>query len=120
VITSKTGLRIPALCLLALLYFATVSQAQITNVAWSAPLRGMWVQNNKPLAKDVMLVGKGKACEIVVSNDEDSAVKQAALFLAGDIEKICGVKPKIVAVPSKDVVHIRLVTLDKGHLSLPI
>jgi hypothetical protein len=114
--TLKPGLKTPALCLLALLYFATASHAQINNASWTAPLRGTWVQDSKPVAKDVTLVGKGKACEIVVSNDEDSAVKQAALFLAGDIEKICGVKPNIVAAPSKDVVRIRLVTLDKGNV----
>src|SRR5215469_11809462 len=51
-------------------------------------------------------------CEIVVSPNENSPVRQAAVFLAGDIQKISGYKPAIVPRPSGMRAAIHLVTLD--------
>jgi hypothetical protein len=65
----------------------------------------------------VILAGKNHVGEIVVSDDENSAVHQAAEFLAGDIEKISGQRPPVVKSPSTDRVSIRLVTL--GHREVP-
>jgi hypothetical protein len=50
--------------------------------------------------------------EIVVARNEASPVQQAAEFLAADIEKISGTKPRVVDTPNLDRVNIRLVTLD--------
>lgn len=114
--TSIIKFKTPMLCLFTLLYFATLSPAQTKNSTWSVPLRGTWVQDDKAIAKDVMLAGNGKICEIVVGSKENSAVKQAALFLATDIEKICGVRPKIVKEPSKNVNSIRLNTVGDSKI----
>jgi hypothetical protein len=63
----------------------------------------------------VILAGRDGASEVVVSDDENAAVHQAAEFLAGDIEKISGYKPLVVKTPSGDRVSIRLVTLGHGE-----
>jgi len=79
---------------------------------WSAPVRGSWVRaDGRAQAGDLTLAGGGTGCEIVVPAGEHSAVKQAAAFLASDIEKISGYKPTIVVQPSGQRVAIRLVTL---------
>jgi hypothetical protein len=107
---------------------------------WSGPVRGSWVRaDGLAQAGDVTLVagsaglsrasepsagesrglsraserpaGESRDCEIVVAADEHTAVKQAAAFLASDIEKIAGYKPPIVAQPSGQRAAIRLVTL---------
>ncbi|WP_069661232.1 glycosyl hydrolase 115 family protein [Arcticibacter eurypsychrophilus] len=109
--TSKIKFTVRFFCLITLFYVTPVAKAQTKSSAWDAPLRGTWVQEGLTKANDVMLVGNGKVCEIVVANNENSAVKQAAKFLAGDIEKISGVKPQIVEVPGKNVVSIRLATV---------
>src|SRR5579872_4082236 len=83
---------------------------------WTTVLRGSWVQTAGPSAGDIVLASKDHVCEIVVSDDEDSAVRQAAEFLAGDIEKISGHKPVLVKTPSADRTGIRLVTLGHGQL----
>ena len=87
-------------------------RAQATD--WSAPVRGTWVQKAQPAAGDVVLCRAGTPCEIVVSAAENSAVQQAAVFLADDILKISGSRPPIVATPAADRVSIRLVTLGQG------
>ena len=61
-------------------------------------------------SRDVVLAGNAW-CEIVVAAEENSAVKQAAVFLSADIEKISGYKPAIVAATTGGRVTIRLVTL---------
>jgi hypothetical protein len=66
----------------------------------------------------VILAGKDHAGEIVVSDQENSAVHQAAEFLAGDIERISGYKPPVVKSPGADRVAIRLVTM--GHGEVPV
>ncbi|MFN2456327.1 MAG: hypothetical protein ABR577_19185, partial [Pyrinomonadaceae bacterium] len=45
-----------------------------------------------------------------------SAVKQAAAFLAADIEKISGFKSQVVSTPSGRRVAIHLVTLGNGDV----
>ncbi len=82
---------------------------------WSQPVRGSWVQAGGPAqAGDVTLAGNGSGCEIVVGGEEHSAVKQAAVFLAADIEWISGYKPPIVSQPSGRRVAVRLVTRPDG------
>src|SRR5262245_33906054 len=78
---------------------------------WSLPVRGSWVQTGAPQSGDIILARAGAGCEIVVAADENSAVKQAAVFLAGDIEKISGYRPSIISRPTAQRVAIRLVTL---------
>jgi hypothetical protein len=63
----------------------------------------------------VILAGRDSASEIVVSDEENFAVHQAAEFLAGDIEKISGHRPAVVKTPSGDRVSIRLMTLGHGE-----
>ena len=113
-------LRTSVFCVITLFCFLPYSNAQSKPSIWNESVRGSWVQNDKPVAKDVMLVANGQVCEIVVSNNENSAVKQAAQFLSGDIEKICGIKPKIVEVPGKNAVSIRLVTLGNSKIPLDV
>ena len=63
---------------------------------WTDHVRGSWVAD--PAAHDknnVVLVDGESVCDIVVADTENSAVKQAATFLAGDIEAISGKRPKI-------------------------
>ncbi len=87
---------------------------------WSQPVRGSWVRAEGPAQRgDILLAGNGAGCEIVVAETENSAVKQAALFLAGDIGRISGYKPPIVSSPSGGRVTIRLVTLSDSPQALP-
>ncbi len=93
---------------------ATIAPAQ--NSPWSAPIRGTWVQTGPAAAGDVVLAGGGSGVQIVVGKDEQLNVRQAAIFLAGDIERISGFKPAIVETPSTGGASIRLVTLGMGTL----
>ena len=86
---------------------------------WTEPLRGSWVQTGQVAAGDVTLAGRGVASRIVVADDENSAVRQAAEFLAGDIEKISGYRLAVAKTPG-DGVNIRLVTLGHGELPAAI
>ncbi len=81
---------------------------------WSAPLRGSWVQSGTVAKGDVVLARDGSGSEIVVSTREDAAVHQSAEFLAGDIEKISGYRPPVVAEASGKQGAIHLVTLGQG------
>jgi hypothetical protein len=112
--TAKSILRL--LFLITLFYVAPVVKAQTKSATWDTVLRGSWVQENMSKANNLVLVAEGKVCEIVVAKNENSAVQQAAEFLAGDIEKISGVKPRIVDMPSKNVVHIRLATVGTSEV----
>ena len=94
---------------------ATAAPAQ--TAPWSAPLRGSWVQTGPAAAGDVVLASGGTGVEIVVGRDEPLNVRQAAIFLAGDIAKISGFRPAIVDTPSTGGASIRLVTL--GTATLP-
>ena len=79
--------------------------------AWSAPVRGSWVRPGAAQAGDVVLASGGKGCVIVVASKENSAVQQAARFLAGDIQKISGYKPPIAAKAAAGRTAIHLATL---------
>src|SRR5262245_28563823 len=99
--------------LLAVTFCTLVFPLMLRAQEWSAPVRGSWVRAGAAAQPgDVTLAGNGAGCEIVVSADENSAVRQAAVFLAGDIERISGYKPSIVATPSGGRATVRLVTLN--------
>jgi hypothetical protein len=83
-------------------------------VPWSAPLRGSWVQAGPIAAGDVVLAQGSSGSEIVVSAQESAAVRQSAEFLAGDIEKISGYRPPVVAQAGGKTGAIHLVTLGQG------
>ena len=64
---------------------------------WTAPVRGSWVRaEERAQPGDVVLAAAADGCEIVVGASENSPVRQAAVFLAGYIQKISGYKPAIV------------------------
>src|SRR5215510_13507181 len=94
---------------------ATVLAAQ-SAATWSAPLRGSWVQTGSVVSGDVTLATGASACDIVVGANEGSNVKQAAAFLAGDIERISGQRPAIIEQPTEGRVAIHLVTLGVGRI----
>jgi len=108
------GIRTIPYFLLALCALAC-SLASAQTAPWTTPLRGSWVQTGPPAQGDVILAGRDRASEVVVSDDENSAVHPAAEFLAGDIEKISGYRPRVVKTPGGDRVSIRLVTLGHGE-----
>jgi len=64
---------------------------------WSGRVRGSWVRDGEAQPGDAVMADQKGVCDIVVGDDEHSAVKRAAAFLAGDIEKITGRKPAVVA-----------------------
>jgi hypothetical protein len=99
-----------------LAFFLTALSASAQTAPWTGTLRGSWVQTGSAAAGDVMLASRDGAAEIVVGDDENSAVHQAAEFLAGDIEKISGYKPAIVKSASGDRAAIRMVTLGHGQV----
>jgi len=79
---------------------------------WSGPVRGSWVRTDgTPQSGDILIARGGNGAEIVVGDIENSNVKQAAVFLAGDIEKISGYRPAVVSRANAGRVAIRLVTL---------
>jgi hypothetical protein len=71
--------------------------------------------DDRPAPGDVTLAGPGAGCELVVEAREPSAVQQAAVFLAGDIEKISGYRPPIVAAPSGQRRAVHLATFAAGR-----
>ena len=87
---------------------------------WTIPLRGSWVQTGAAAPGDVTLAASSGTAPIVVADDENSIVHQAAEFLAGDIEKISGRRPGIVKTAADGVVTIRLVTLGNGQIPAAI
>jgi len=113
--------RIPvvAYLVLALCAFPSIRAAAQTS-PWTSALRGSWVQTGPAAAGDLILAGKDATSEIVVGDDENTAVHQAAVFLAGDIERISGHMPPVVKAPSGDRVSIRLVTLGHGEVPAAI
>jgi hypothetical protein len=105
---------LPFFFLASLAFFSTAAFAQ----EWSVPVRGSWLNTGARQPGDVVLANGRDGCEIVVADSEHSAVKQAATFLAGDIEKISGYRPPIVSKPSGKPVSIHMVTLSNG-VTLP-
>jgi len=101
------------------LVFPLCSLVFAQRTPWTGVIRGSWVQSGPAAAGDVVLAGPEGAAQIVVADDENAAVRQAAVFLAGDLEQISGRKPAIVKTPSGGV-SIRLVTLGHGELPAAI
>ena len=87
---------------------------------WAGPVRGSWVRTGTAAAGDVVLASGGSGAEIVVGTAENLNVRQAAIFLAGDIEAISGYRPPIVATPTARTTSIRLVTLGNGTVPAAI
>ena len=87
---------------------------------WAGPVRGSWVRTGTAAAGDVVLASGGRGAEIVVGTAENLNVRQAAIFLAGDIEAISGYRPPIVATPTARTTSIRLVTLGNGTVPAAI
>lgn len=103
-------------CLVLSLCVLSPSRAASQTAPWTAPVRGSWVQTGPAAPGDVVLAGGGRGSEIVVGREENSAVRQAAEFLAGDIERISGFRPPVVETPGTDRVGIRLLTLGHGQV----
>jgi hypothetical protein len=99
-----------------LLALAAFAAASAQTAPWTARLRGSWVETGAPAPGDVTLAAPDRTAEIVVAAGEPGNVRQAADFLAGDIQKISGHYPVIAAAPTAGRVHIRLVTLGSGEL----
>src|ERR1035438_6332103 len=113
-ITART---IPYLLLVLCAFVSSPASAQ--TAPWTTPLRGSWVQTGPAAQGDIVLAAKDGISQIVVGDDENAAVHQAAEFLAGDIEKISGHTPQIVKTPG-DRVNIRLVTLGHGEVAAAV
>jgi len=92
-----------------------LTPAAAQNAPWTAPIRGSWVQTGPAGQDDVTLASKDSVGQIVVADDENAAVHQAAEFLAGDIEKISGQRPAIVKTAGGGKVNIRLMTIGHGQ-----
>ena len=108
--------RLPIVSVVSSFLVLAATGAPAQTVPWSAPLRGAWVQTGPAAAGDVVLASGSTGVEIVVGKDEPLNVRQAAIFLAGDIEKISGFHPAIVDTASTGGASIRLVTLGMGTL----
>jgi len=87
---------------------------------WAAPLRGSWVRTGPAATGDVVLASHDSGVEIVVGAAENLNVRQAAAFLAGDIETISGYRPPIVSTPTTGRTSIRLATVGNGPLPAAI
>src|SRR5947207_5472215 len=87
---------------------------------WAAPVRGSWVRTGLAARGDVVLASRDSGAEIVVGAAENLNVRQAAVFLAGDIETISGYRPPIVTIPTTGRTSIRLVTVANGTLPAAI
>lgn len=107
------SLRRPRILFSLLFTFSAAAQP----VPWTSLVRGSWVQKGSPGSGDVTLAAKGNVSQIVVSDDENAAVHQAAEFLAGDIAKISGYRPAIAkSGTGGNVSVIHLVTLGHGQI----
>src|SRR2546426_2293161 len=89
---------------------------------WAAPVRGSWARPGPAARGDVVLASRDSGAEIVVGAAENLNVRQAAVFLAGDIETISGYRPPIVTTPTPTAgrTSIRLVTVGNGTLPAAI
>src|SRR5215471_3977893 len=101
------------LCLLTIPGFAQTDP-------WSAVRRGSWVQTGAQAAGDVQISSRTATAPIVIAANENSAVRQAAEFLAADIEKISGRRPQIVPAAPTSGPTIHLVTLSAAQLPVDI
>ena len=112
-ITAPRIRTIPYLLLVLCPFVSSPASAQ--TAPWTTPIRGSWVQTGPTAQGDIVLAAQDSTSQIVVGDDENAAVRQAAEFLASDIEKISGHRPQIVKTPG-DRVNIRLVTLGHGEV----
>src|SRR5437016_10940231 len=87
---------------------------------WAAPLGGPWARTGPAATGDVVLASHDSGVEIVVGTAENLNVRQAAAFLAGDIETISGYRPPIVSTPTTGRTSIRLATVGNGPLPAAI
>jgi len=87
---------------------------------WAAPVRGSWVRTGPAARGDVVLASHDSGAEIVVGAAENLNVRQAAVFLAGDIETISGYRRPIVTSPTAGKTSIRLATMGNGPLPAAI
>src|SRR5438552_10555988 len=91
---------------------------------WAAPVGGSWVRTGPGGGGAVVLASRDSGDEIVVGAAENLNVRQAAVFLAGDIEAISGYRPPIVTTPIPTPpagrTSIRLVTVGNGTLPAAI
>ena len=83
---------------------------------WTGVVRGSWVQTGAAAAGGVTLASKDNVAQIVVADNENSAVHQAAEFLAGDIQRISGYMPVITDTATAGKVSIHLVTAGRGTI----
>ena len=91
--------------ILVVLFSAAHASAQ----AWTGRVRGSWVNDPHDPA-GVVLASPLGVCAIVVAPTEQPCVKQAAVFLAGDIERLTGKRPPILDKPDEHGGIIRLAT----------
>jgi hypothetical protein len=103
-------------CFLLALCALTANRASAQIAPWTSMVRGSWVQTGPGAVGDVILTSNDSVGQIVVADDENAAVHQAAEFLAGDIEKISGHRPALVKTASRDGVNIQLVTFGLGQV----
>ncbi len=103
--TSRKAVQMLGCCLFAatMLYLLPASLAA---QVWDRPIRGSWVAE-----EGLTLVDPQRVAQLVVPDDAHSAVRQAATFLAQDIETITGRRPEIVTAPAENAVTVRYVTL---------
>lgn len=82
-----------------------------TGLSWprERTTRGSWVRKGAPQSGDVQLAGEVNASQIVLPRGAHTAVRQAALFLAADIELLSGHRPEITEQPTPGTGHIYLV-----------
>lgn len=81
-----------------------------------ATRRGSWVRKDALATGDIVLANAAKGCSLIVQDQANSAVKQAATFLAGDIFKISGHKPELASAPKAGTVSIHVMTLGEGSI----
>ena len=98
---SMTSRQVHAVPCLFLLLGALSIQAAAQIAPWTTSLRGSWVQTGPAAQGDLTLAGRDGTAEIVVAGNETAAVRQAAAFLACDIEKISGKTPPVVDRPER-------------------
>jgi hypothetical protein len=99
----------------AILFLASAVTLFAQSAPWTSVVRGSWVQTGAAAAGDITLASPTQVARIVIGDNENSAVHQAATFLAGDIEKISGHKPVIANQPGAGV-NIHLITVGNGQI----
>lgn len=81
--------------------------------------RGSWVREGTPGPDDVRLVGADGKCQIIIAADSHTAVRQAAVFLASDIESLTGQRPDIGHRPLSGMSHLYLIQQGDSSFRVP-